>query len=112
MTDGTVTTPASAAELDRPGLTQMQRIVYTFSAPAKTFTDILRNTSWWMPFLLSVVLSYAFIFTMTNKIGWEKITESGMRQNPKQAEQMQNMPADQRAQAMQMGMAITKGITY
>lgn len=112
MTDGTVTTPLNPAELERPGLTQGQRVLYTFTAPTKTFADILRNTSWWLPFLLSAILSYAFIFTMQSRVGWEKMTENAMKQNPKAAEQMASMPASQRAQAMQISMTITKGITY
>jgi hypothetical protein len=112
MTDGTVTTSSNTAELENPGLTQIQRILYTFTAPSKTFADILRNTSWWLPFLLSVVLSYAFIFTMQSRVGWDKLTENAMKQNPKAAEQMASMPADQRAQTMKITMIVTKVITY
>ena len=36
------------------GLSQVERVVDTFVAPSKTFTDILRSTSWWLPFLLLV----------------------------------------------------------
>ena len=40
-----------------PGLSQMERVVDTFVAPKKTFTDILRSTSWWLPFLLMVLVT-------------------------------------------------------
>ncbi len=112
MTDGTTTIPTATSDPGGPGLTQVQRVVYTFTAPPKTFTDILRNTSWWLPFILGAVISYAFIFAMVNRIGWEKMTESGMKQNPKQYDQVQAMPAEQRAQAMRLGMMFTKGFTY
>ena len=36
-----------------PGLSQWQRVAYTFSAPSKTFEDIKRgNKSWWMPLVI------------------------------------------------------------
>lgn len=112
MTDGTATSPAAIANDDQPGLTQLQRVVYTFTSPTKTFKDILRNTSWWLPFLLSVLISYGFIFAMVSHVGWDKLTENGMKQNPSAMERMNSMPADQRASAMEISKKITQGITY
>ena len=44
--------------MDGPrGLSQMERVVNTFVAPTATFKDILRSTSWWLPFVLMVVSS-------------------------------------------------------
>ena len=111
MMDGAVSNPL-AAEHDSPGLTQVQRTICTFTSPAKTFTDILRNTSWWVPFLLSVILGYSFVFLMQSRVGWDKITENTMKQNPKAAEQMASMPPAQRAGAMEISKKITKVITY
>jgi hypothetical protein len=104
--------PVPDTESVAPGLSQTQRVLYTFSSPSKTFTDILRNTSWWLPFVLGLIVTYGFVFAMQSRVGWEKLTESGMKQNPKAAERMANMPADQRAQAMQFSVMITKVITY
>ena len=36
------------------GLSQVERVVDTFVAPSKTFADILRSTSWWLPFLIQI----------------------------------------------------------
>jgi hypothetical protein len=112
MTDGTVTSPATTASAEQPELTQLQRVLYTFTAPTKTFRDILRNSSWWLPFLLSVVISYGFIFAMVSHVGWDKLTENGMKQNPSAMERMNSMPPDQRAGAMEFSKKITQGITY
>jgi hypothetical protein len=38
------------AQSGQPGLSQVERVVDTFVASSKTFTDILRSTSWWLPF--------------------------------------------------------------
>ncbi|MGD0912364.1 MAG: Yip1 family protein [Terracidiphilus sp.] len=84
-----------------PGLTQGQRIIYTFAAPSKTFEDIKRgNKSWWLPFLISVVFAYALFGAITTKVGWEQVTENVMNMNQKSAERMAQMPADQRATTM------------
>ncbi len=107
-----VVPPLPEAGIETAGLSQTARVVDTFTAPSKTFTDILRSTSWWLPFLLSVIVTYGFVFAMQSRIGWDKLTESGMKQNPKAAEQMANMPADQRANAMKTSVMITKIITY
>ena len=112
MMDGTATIPTATPDPEVPGLTQVQRVVYTFTAPSKTFTDILRNTSWWLPFLLSLVLGYAFIFTMSSRLGWEKVTEAGLKQDPASAERIEKLPPDQRATAMQFSQTFVKVIWY
>jgi hypothetical protein len=56
-------------ESARPGLSQVERVVDTFVAPTKTFTDILRDSSWWLPYLLSAVLGLLFAYVILNKVG-------------------------------------------
>ncbi len=51
------------------GLSQVERVVDTFIAPSKTFTDILRSTSWWLPFLLAVVVSIGVTFAIDKSGG-------------------------------------------
>ena len=103
-------TPAVPAVPAGSALTQVQRVIYTFTAPSKTFSDIKRSTSWWLPFVLSAVFGYAFFATVQAKVGWEQVTENSIRQNPKQAEQMDKLPADQRATQMKIAAVVTEGI--
>ena len=49
---------AANGQSSEPGLSQIERVVDTFVAPKKTFTDILRSTSWWLPFLLLVLVTW------------------------------------------------------
>jgi hypothetical protein len=51
------------------GLSQTERVVDTFIAPTKTFTDILRSSSWWLPFLIGAILGLAFAYVILNKVG-------------------------------------------
>jgi Yip1 domain len=79
-----------------PGLTQMQRVIDTFTAPSKTFQDIKRgNRSWWMPFLIMALVGYIFFAAITMKIGWSQVAQNAIHMNPKAEEQMSQLPKDQ-----------------
>ena len=45
---------------DSLALSQVERVVDTFIEPSKTFADIKRNRSWWLPFLILILLGYVF----------------------------------------------------
>lgn len=82
-----------------PGLSQWQRVSNTFTAPSKTFADIKRgNKSWWMPFILFVVIGTGLWFLVGSKVTWETIFDNNLRMSPKSAERLENLPADQQAQ--------------
>jgi hypothetical protein len=84
-----------------PGLTQMQRVANTFSAPSKTFQDIKRgNRSWWMPYLIMIVISYIFFAAITTKIGWNQVAQNTIHMNQKQEEKLAQAPPAQREMTM------------
>ena len=93
-------------------LSEVERVVDTFLAPSKTFADILRSTSWWLPFLLSVVVSLGSVFAMSQKVGFDAISQHEIDRNPKSEERMQALPPDQRARQMQITATVTKVISY
>jgi hypothetical protein len=82
------------------GLSQVERVVDAFVAPSKTFSDILRSTSWWLPFLLLVIVTMGSTFAIDQKIGFDRVAEQSITQSASGEEQMASMPADQRAVAM------------
>jgi hypothetical protein len=88
------------------------RIVDTFIAPSKTFTDLRRNASWWAPFLLMVIVSTVFVYTAGQKIGFRKIMENQMQAQPKAQARLENLPADQREAQLQAGAKFTGIISY
>ncbi len=105
MTDLDVQSAAGQA----PGLTQWQRLVDVFTAPSKTFEDIKRgNKSWWLPFLLFVVIGTALWFTVSSKVTWETVADNGLRMSPKQAERLESLPADQQATQKRIAAAVQK----
>ena len=96
-----------------PPLSESQRIINTFVAPRKTFTDIRRSARWLVPFLLMSAFSLAFSFTVARQIGWEQIQETQIRIGPEsRREQLEKLPPDQKAQQLRIGLTITKAIAY
>jgi hypothetical protein len=105
--------PVSSSPTSAPvPLSQGARIVNTFIAPSKTFTDLRRDASWWAPFLLMVVVSMVFVFTASQKIGFRKIMENQMQAQPKAQERLDKLPADQREAQLQTGAKFTAVISY
>jgi hypothetical protein len=94
------------------GLSEVERIIDTFVAPTKTFTDLRRNASWWAPFVLMVILSAAFVYVGGQRVGFRKAMENQMHAQPKQEAQLEQLPPAEREQRLQTGTKITKGISY
>ncbi len=79
------------------GLSQWQRVINTFTAPSKTFEDIKRgNKSWWMPFVIVILVGYVFFAAVTFKIGWAQVAENAIHLNPKSEERLAQAPPAQR----------------
>lgn len=91
------------------GLSEVERVVDVFVAPTKTFTDILRSTSWWLPFLLMLLVTLGTTVTVDKTVGFARVAEIQIQQNPKQADRFNNMTAEQKT-AQLSGME--KGYRY
>jgi hypothetical protein len=95
-------------EASAPPLNEVQRVVDAFVAPSKTFTDIRRSASWWMPYVIGVIVTLIFGVVVQQKIGWDKTYQNMLKQSPAQQQRIEQAPADQQARAMQLGANITK----
>jgi len=96
----------------QPPLSEAARILNTFVAPTQTFADIRRNQSWWVPWLLMSVISLAFIWTVSQKIGFDQVVRNEIAKSTRAAEQMEKMSPEQRDRTMAMQTKITTYITY
>lgn len=93
------------------GLSQMQRVTNTFTAPSKTFEDIKRgNKSWWMPFLLMAIVGYILFAAIAMKIGLAQVVQNQVHLNPKQEEQMAQATPEQREMSAKISLYVTEGI--
>lgn len=93
-------------------LSEGQRIVDTFVAPSKTFTDLLRKSAWWGPLVILLIVSALFSFAVEQKVGWDKVFENNIHQSPKQEEQLSQLPPDQLASRKAISVKITKIVSY
>jgi len=109
-----MSTPASVAAPrdETPALSQVERVVDTFVAPTKTFTDIRRSSSWWMPWLLGAIVGLGMVSIVDRKVGFDKVAENQLQLQPKQAAKLDQLPPDQRAQRMEMSTKLTRDIAY
>jgi len=97
---------------DEKPLSQVQRLVDIFIAPSKTFTDIKRSASWWMPWVLMSIFGLALVFTVDNKVGMDKVAENSIQQSPKRAAKVDALPPEQRTSQMETAAKFTRMIAY
>lgn len=86
-----MSSPASPGQLVQPGLSEPARLINVFVAPSKTFTDIRRNASWWVPLLLVSIVSISFFILIDQKIGFDEVARHMMESNSR----VQQMQPDQ-----------------
>jgi hypothetical protein len=104
---------AAAPPVDStPALGQWERIADTFIAPSKTFADIRRNASWWMPWIIISLLVTAYAFTVQQKVGWTQVYENMLHQNPKAMQRLQQAPPDRVAAATAISIKATQYSFY
>jgi hypothetical protein len=93
------------------GMSQMQRVTSTFSAPSKTFQDIKAgNRSWWLPFVLFAVFGYILFAAITFKIGMQQVVDNQMHLNPKQEEKLAQAPPASREMTAKISLYVTEGV--
>src|ERR1700756_2238587 len=102
-----------AAPPDPTGpLSETQRVVDTFVAPSKTFTDILRNATFWGPLVIMIVVALGFSFGVQQKVGWDKVFENNLHQTPSREEQFEKLAPEQQATQKTVAAKVTAIITY
>jgi hypothetical protein len=99
--------PSPAPNPESPRLSEPARIVNTFIAPSKTFTDLRRNASWWGPWLLISVFSLLFIYAMGRQIGFDQISRNQIAHSSR-ADQFEKLPADQQAKQIHLSSTIIR----
>jgi len=89
----------------------MERFTNTFAAPSKTFEDIKRgNRSWWLPFIIYVILGFVFYGVVNAKVGMRQVSENQIKLSPKAEDQMAQLAPEQREQRMNISAKFTQAI--
>jgi len=109
-----MTTPAIAPDMNVPPQpSPFSRVLNVFIAPSKAFVGLDRKaSSWWLPYLLIVIVSYSYVGIMDTKIGFEKVYENQIKINQKAQDRLEKATPEQRQQQMDLGIKITKFASY
>jgi hypothetical protein len=90
-------------------LSEGARIVNTFIAPSKTFTDLRRSAAWWAPWILISVCVLALNITMSKQVGFDQIARNLIEKSPKQSQAFDRLQPEQQAAQIK---AISAGNKY
>ncbi len=101
--------PISAPE--PVGLSEGARIIDTFIAPSKTFTDIRRNASWWGPWLLISVFALIFVYSMQRQIGFDQINRNEIAHSSR-ADQFDKLSPGDQAKQLQVANSFVRYLSY
>ena len=71
-------------------LSQPARVLDTFVAPGKTFADIHRSASWWLPCVLLLLCTTLFSLTAIHKVGVGRLSENLLSTMPRMQDTIAN----------------------
>ena len=79
-------------------LSEAGRLSGVFHAPAETFPDVAERGHWWIPALIMVVIGMIFAALFVQRVGYDRM----IRKSFESSTQLQELPADKKAEAMAM----------
>jgi len=103
--------PVPVASPEPAPLSEGARIVNTFIAPSKTFIDLRRNASWWVPWLIISIASVAFLMVVGRQIGFDQVSRNQIAHSAR-ADQFEKLPPDQQAKQIQISATVTRYVGY
>jgi hypothetical protein len=102
--------PALPGE-DKP-LSEVERVIDTFIAPTKTFTDLRRSSNWLLPALLLILATIAMVWAADSRIGFAKIVDNQMALQPKAGERLDKLSPEDRAKQMETIIKFNRIVSY
>src|ERR1700691_3667595 len=104
-----VSAPVAAPEPAR--LSEGARMVNTFIAPSKTFTDLHHNASWWGPWLVISIFALLFIYSMDRQIGFDQISRNEIAHSAR-ADQFDKLSPDDQAKQLRFSDSLVRYLSY
>ena len=95
-----------------PGLSEPQRLVNAFIAPRKTFEDLKRNPSWWVPWLIAAIFSIIFGAVAVQKMDIPRFLQQQIEKSPSAQRRLEQLTPEQRERGMAVQATIVKATFY
>jgi hypothetical protein len=89
-------------------MSEAGRIGGVFYDPVTAFADIAAHPRWAPPLALVIIASIVLLFCFSQRVGWESLVRKQMETN----ERVQNLPADQKARAIEQGAKFAAPVSY
>ena len=84
--------PLEPVTPEGPKMSELGRLTGVFVSPGEAFKDIVRRPRWWVPVLIGMAVTMAYLYSISDHIGWEEV----IRGNLDRATAGRNMSAQQR----------------
>src|SRR5438132_1092378 len=78
-------------------MSEFGRLTGVFFSPGTAFADIAVRPRGWVPLVLLVLMTTAFMVTYSKRVGWERFMSRSLEANPR----MQSLPPEQRERAIE-----------
>jgi len=91
-------------------MSEAGRLAGIFFSPGKAFADIARRPRWWIPIVLSAILSTIYLNAFTQRVGWESVIRPAIEQST--SPNVQAMTAQQREQTIRAAAGLYKYLGY
>jgi hypothetical protein len=98
--------------LEEKPLSEAERVVDTFIAPTKTFTDLRRSSNWLLPAVLLIISTIAMVWVADTKIGFAKIVDNQLAMQPKVTERLDKLAPEDRAKQMDTVIKFNRIFSY
>lgn len=72
-----------APEPQAPPHSEIARLAGIFWDPKPVYEDLAARPRWWTPLILATLVSLAFLYTFSHRVGWDRFLEQEFRSNPR-----------------------------
>jgi hypothetical protein len=101
-----------AAEPQGPGLSEPQRLINVFIAPQKTFEDLKRKPSWWVPWAVTGIFIVIFGVVAVQKIDMVRFIQQQIDRSPSAQKRLEQATPEQRERGIAIQATGTKVVFY
>jgi hypothetical protein len=106
--------PESVPEVEpQPsGMGELSRLSGVFFEPKKAFEDIAARPAFWVPLILTIVAGLIFSALFGQHVGWSEAIRQQNQFNPKAAQRLEQLPADQRDKGIALQVTLAPIFAY